>query len=244
MRRALLPACCMLLGLACLASGQQAGGAGGKKMTAWIKSNNKFGANSKFALQMSEVGQESLEKGNNIMFTFDAGAMKSKQATLVSVFSGELFVFPLSLKQTLQLKIKDGSVDFFENPRPDRTQLPLVAQISDLKIDDASSLSGRKMLSGQFTCQNMQNNADKYAVRLAFRIAPNNQQRFHHLEQPLPNGNGTVRFSFPSLVDKDDPAYVGPLPVYVTLCKVSEIKGKVDIALHSNTLGLLLNVGE
>jgi hypothetical protein len=136
------------------------------------------------------------------------------------------------------METEERSMSVNNHQALDKTVLPLTARLRDLTIDNAGRFVGSAKVTGRVTCQTL----GRVPARLALRLSNQTRPNFSYIDT-LPSPEGELRFSFPPLHDpKDEKKEFGARAVFLDLCTVAQAGGPFSMSLHSNTLGMLVDV--
>jgi hypothetical protein len=182
---------------------------------------------------------EEVENGNNVSLIFGSNFLRSGKAAQVFLFAGQFFSFELSRDQAARLELKPNTVRQLIDKRYDRTDTPLLAELSTLKIDGSDVLDRSKKITGSVACRTLAKGRGQLALRLSYRGTDGYVASFHYLDKGGVDGKRKLAFSFSPI----DYSRAGPLVLFLDLCTVIERHGRLpDIVRHSNTLGVLVQV--
>lgn len=240
-----IPFSCLMLLVALTPSYSQAQNLdeANQKLVEWIKKYNAFGPDHAISSDMASAIAERIAAGeSNIRMTIGPGLIGAKQPFLLQTYADQFFAFPLSAEDATALGVEQTNVGFVSNKKQDTKKTPII-KFSDLKIENADALPGTSEIKGSVGTEQLGDLSGKYAVRLSYS-ANNNVSNFFWLEQPLPEGKGTLDFHF-GPVNKDvapAEAYKGPLPIFIDLVTVEEKDGQIIIDVYSNTVAKMLHI--
>jgi hypothetical protein len=216
--------------------------AAGEEMLRWIKSNNRFGSDSKLVEDMAELIQSEIAKGQTFSLTFGPNLMKSGQPHQLHLFAGKFFKFRLTAEQARRLDVDGGSLTHASGPSSHKElRGDTLVKLSAPQFQGGNTLKGSQRMTGQVTCETLKNTGGQYAIRLSYYTS-GNRMSFHYPDS-LPVTNGQLSFDVSAVNSAEDrEKFSGPLVVFMDLCTVKENNGEITVTLHSETVAVLVDV--
>ncbi len=215
-----------------------------QKAVEWIKTKTQYNPDDESFARI--LGQIDKDVKADKYFTVALGSdlVKSGKPQLVFGFAGELFVFELSGARAKKLRLGALDADYATagGKRLDKRTADPVAKLESPEIKNANRLGRKKKITGRVACQTLRARKGKYALRLSYQAGGSWTHQFYPLKK-LPKEKGTLRFSFKSLgTGKGGKSFAGPVAVFLDLCTLKQKAGGTEIKIHSNTVGMLVDV--
>ncbi|HMP80431.1 MAG TPA: hypothetical protein PKD54_13335 [Pirellulaceae bacterium] len=213
-----------------------------EKAIGWLKFNNKFGADSDFVRDMTEVIDESLADNMNINFFFGSNLMDAGKFMTMHVYGGAVLSFEMTAAQAAAMELDEFGVTVTTSGNMGKRLSSPSFELSDLTIEGGGTISGNTKFRGKVKCKATQKVDGSYALRVGYR-AHQGVGQFQWLDA-APTTDGTeISFEF-GPINKDDAEEVfeGPLVVLFDMVAVDESRGDIEILIHSNTVGRVLIV--
>ena len=182
-----------------------------------------------------------LAAGRNVHLVIGKGLVKSGTTSVLCIWNGTFFAFPLTQQQdqamafpklTVVKKPGDKSGWRLTEPR---------AQLLDLTFTKADAVDGKQNLTGSVKYQRLDTEAGHYSLRVQYLVNDTRVTAYHHLGQTLPKSEAEIEFSFPPVLS-EKVTHKGPLPVFVELVTFATEERRGEPALASNTLGQIVTV--
>ncbi len=214
-----------------------------EKAIGWLKYNNKFGADSEFVRDMTEVIDESLSDNMNVNFFFGSNLMDAGKFMTMHIYGGAVLSFELTPEQAAAMELGPSSASVTTSGNMGKRLAQGSFELSELHIEGGGSVATDAKFKGRVKCKATRAVDGSYALRVGYR-ANQGIGQFHWLDA-TPTTDGTeIEFEFGPVNDEDnqfDP-FRGPLAVFFDIVAIDESGGDIEILIHSDTIGQVLTV--
>ena len=148
---------------------------------AWIKTNNENGIDASIVRDMTEVINQAVVARENIALSFGERLLSGGSPVQIVSWDGQFLVIPLTVEQARQMELKPTSVVVTNDKRRSKREPVPVANLQDVKFDNASSIDGSKAFAGAPHLPDHRYDACRRgSAGVVF------QRRFHHFHVRLP----------------------------------------------------------
>lgn len=213
-----------------------------EKAISWLKFNNKFGADSDFVRDMTEVIDESLSDDMNVNFFFGPNLMDSGKYMTMHIYCGTVLSFEMTQAHADAMELGPSSATVTTSGGMGKRLTNASFELSELQLVE-SAIDGQSKFRGKVYCRAKQAADGSYALRVGYR-ANQGVGQFQWLDT-APTTTGTMlEFEFGPINDEDDQdsPFRGPVAIFFDLVSVDESSGDIEVIIHSNTVGQILLV--
>jgi hypothetical protein len=207
----------------------------------WVKDN---ATDPRVPDGVAELIDKTLAQTNNFRFAIGAELNKTGKPWIIDCWDNRLFSFALTSEQAKAFNLGPRSVVQFgptAKQQARRLATPLV-KLEGLRFNAGGTIGNGAKINGEVTLKTNKAPADKYVLRLSFRLGNSMCQLFHYVDT-MPQAGDRIFFSFDSVNRPEDTQrYTGPMPMYLDLCKIVQNSGGLETTIYSNTVAVLVDV--
>jgi hypothetical protein len=200
----------------------------------WVKDPEEGITTSRMIGAATESLNKTLELDIDTALLIGRNLTRTKRPYQIWVHADDFFAFPMTVAQARMLNLKEDTMTTWTYPRHEVLALPFAAALQSLKLRD--NIKNKEAISGTVKIRSHDDAKRDYHLRVMYRYDKVTTQ----YTRSFVGGLGADEY-IPINVDTSfDNAYVGPLPVFVSIITM-EGPNQAKIA-RSNTVGTLINV--
>jgi hypothetical protein len=211
-----------------------------KEVAAWLKKNTRPAEDTQLAEVFSRMDKD-IAKGQYFVLTLGPEVMKSGKPFQVYGFADQFFTFKLRPAQVKRLGLEQAGVSYATAGARGLNRREATPLVKLGKPRVTSDRAGGK-INGQIVCRTVLAKAGKYGLRVSYQVDGEWTQQLFPLKK-LPKKKARLRFAL-DRIGKGKKPYAGPVVLFLDVCSVREKNGQASFAIHSNTVGKLIDVGK